>query len=81
MAEHRSHREDFLDLDEDPSTPAAAVEQIDDQVAQAQERLLAQPLQLAAQQRGLEFGHARVGAEVDVVVPGKLLAAPSAVRD
>lgn len=41
MAEHRSHREDFLDLDEDPSTPAAAVEQIDDQVAQAQERLLA----------------------------------------
>lgn len=42
MAEHRSHREDFLDLDEDPSTPSApTVEQIDDQVAQAQERLLA----------------------------------------
>lgn len=42
MAEHRSSREDFLDLDEDPSIPApASVEQIDNQVAQAQERLLA----------------------------------------
>lgn len=41
MAEHRSHRDDFLDLDEDPSTPAApTIEQIDDKVAQAQERLL-----------------------------------------
>ncbi len=38
MAEHRSPREDFLDLDEDPS--AAAIEKLDDQVAQAQERLL-----------------------------------------
>lgn len=42
MAEYRSSREDFLDLDEDPSTPAApSLEQIDDQVAQAQDRLLA----------------------------------------
>jgi chromosome segregation ATPase len=42
MAEHRSHRDDFLDLDEDPSTATApSVEQIDDQVAQAQDRLLA----------------------------------------
>jgi chromosome segregation ATPase len=42
MAEYRSSREDFLDLDEDPSTPAAtSIEQIDDQVAQAQDRLLA----------------------------------------
>ena len=42
MAEYRSSREDYLDLDEDPSTPApASVEQIDNQVAQAQERLLA----------------------------------------
>jgi len=42
MAEHRSRRDDFLDLDEDPnSTPAPSVEQIDDQVAQAQDRLLA----------------------------------------
>jgi len=42
MAEYRSNREDFLDLDEDPSTPAApSLEQIDDQVAQAQDRLLA----------------------------------------
>lgn len=39
MAEHHSSREDFLDLDEDPRAPSA--EQIDDQVAQAQERLLA----------------------------------------
>jgi len=43
MSETRSRREDFLDLDEDPSSPSPApsVEQIDDQVAQAQERLLA----------------------------------------
>jgi len=42
MAEHRSHREDFLDLDEEPSTASApSVEQLDDQVAQAQDRLLA----------------------------------------
>ena len=42
MAEQRSRRDDFLDLDEDPSSATApSVEQIDDQVAQAQERLLA----------------------------------------
>lgn len=44
MSETRSRREDFLDLDEDPTTAttsAPSVEQIDDQVAQAQERLLA----------------------------------------
>lgn len=42
MAEHRTRRDDFLDLDEDPNTtPAPSVEQIDDQVALAQERLLA----------------------------------------
>ena len=42
MAEPRSRREDFLDLDEEPtSTPAPSAEQIGDQVAQAQERLLA----------------------------------------
>ena len=42
MAEQRSRRDDFLDLDEDQNTaPAPTVEQIDDQVAQAQERLLA----------------------------------------
>ena len=41
MAEHRSHRDDFLDLDEDPAPSAPGVEQIDDQVAQAQERLVA----------------------------------------
>lgn len=42
MADNRSHRDDFLDLDEDPDkTPAPSVEQIGDQVAQAQERLLA----------------------------------------
>ena len=39
MAEHRSHREDFLDLDEDSPGAAPTAEQIDDQVAQAQERL------------------------------------------
>jgi len=46
MADPRSRREDFLDLDEDPTTEttsasAPSVEQIDDQVAQTQERLLA----------------------------------------
>lgn len=42
MAEQRSRRDDFLDLDEDPSSsPAPSAEQIDDQVALAQERLLA----------------------------------------
>jgi DNA repair exonuclease SbcCD ATPase subunit len=41
MAEYRSNRDDYLDLDEDPSTPASGVEQLDDQVAQAQERLAA----------------------------------------
>lgn len=42
MAEPRSRREDFLDLDEEPtSSPAPSAEQIGDQVAQAQERLLA----------------------------------------
>ena len=41
MAEYRSNRDDYLDLDEDPSNPASGVEQLDDQVAQAQERLAA----------------------------------------
>jgi DNA repair exonuclease SbcCD ATPase subunit len=42
MAEQRSQRDDFLDLDEDPSTASApSVDQIDDQVALAQERLVA----------------------------------------
>ena len=42
MAEQRSQRDDFLDLDEDPSTSSApSVDQLDDQVALAQERLLA----------------------------------------
>lgn len=41
MAEYRSNRDDYLDLDEDPSNPAPGVEQLDDQVAQAQERLAA----------------------------------------
>jgi vacuolar-type H+-ATPase subunit I/STV1 len=57
MAEHRSHRDDFLDLDEDPSTTAPAVEQIDDQVAHAQERLLAlkrQAEQLEREKQKLE---------------------------
>ena len=55
MAEHRSPREDFLDLDEDPS--AAAVEKLDDQVAQAQDRLLAlkrQAEQLEREKQKLE---------------------------
>ncbi|MBE2179767.1 MAG: hypothetical protein IAE97_04785 [Chthoniobacterales bacterium] len=38
MPDPRSSREDFLDLDEDTSAPT--VEQIDDQVAHAQEKLL-----------------------------------------
>lgn len=57
MAEHRSHREDFLDLDEDPTPSAPSVEQIDDQVAQAQERLLAlkrQAEQLEKEKQKLE---------------------------
>ena len=41
MAEHRSTRDDFLDLDEDKTTTASSVEQLDDQVAQAQDRLQA----------------------------------------
>jgi chromosome segregation ATPase len=41
MAEHRSNRDDFLDLDEDKTTTASSVEQLDDQVAQAQDRLQA----------------------------------------
>ncbi len=58
MAEYRSSREDFLDLDEDP-TPSAApsVEQLDDQVAQAQERLVAlkrQAEQLEREKQKLE---------------------------
>jgi len=55
MAEHRSSREDFLDLEEDPRAPSA--EQIDDQVAQAQERLLAlkrQAEQLEREKQKLE---------------------------
>ena len=57
MAEHRSSREDFLDLDEDPTPSAPSVEQIDDQVAQAQERLLAlkrQAEQLEREKQKLE---------------------------
>jgi DNA repair ATPase RecN len=58
MAEHRSHRDDFLDLDEDPRTSSApTVEQIDDQVAQAQERLIAlkrQAEQLEREKQKLE---------------------------
>ena len=56
MAEHRSPREDFLNLDEDDAAPAAA-EKIDDQVAQAQERLLAlkrQAEQLEREKQKLE---------------------------
>ena len=41
MAEHRSTRDDFLDLDEDKTHTASSVEQLDDQVAQAQDRLQA----------------------------------------
>ena len=58
MAEHRSRREDFLDLDEDPSTSSApTVEQLDDQVALAQERLVAlkrQAEQLEREKQKLE---------------------------
>lgn len=39
MAEHRSPREDYLDINEDPSS--SPVEQLGDKMAQAQERLLA----------------------------------------
>ena len=56
MAEHRSPREDFLNLDEDDAQ-AAAVEKIDDQVAHAQERLLAlkrQAEQLEREKQKLE---------------------------
>ena len=56
MAEHRSPREDFLNLDEDDMT-TAAVEKIDDQVAQAQERLVAlkrQAEQLEREKQKLE---------------------------
>ena len=57
MAEHRSTREDFLDLDEDTQTTASSVEQIDDQVAKAQERLVAlkrQAEQLEREKQKLE---------------------------
>ena len=58
MAEHRSHRDDFLDLDEDTSPSSApSVEQLDDQVAQAQERLVAlkrQAEQLEREKQKLE---------------------------
>ncbi len=58
MAEHRSHRDDFLDLDEEPSTSSTpSVEQLDDQVAQAQERLIAlkrQAEQLEREKQKLE---------------------------
>lgn len=55
MAEHRSPREDFLDLNEPPS--AHGVEQLDEQVAQAQERLVAlkrQAEQLEREKQKLE---------------------------
>jgi DNA repair ATPase RecN len=55
MSEHRSTRDDFLDLDED--TTPSSVEQIDDQVAQAQERLVAlkrQAEQLEREKQKLE---------------------------
>ena len=58
MAEHRSHRDDFLDLDEDnPGSSSPSVEQLDDQVAQAQERLVAlkrQAEQLEREKQKLE---------------------------
>lgn len=41
MADNRSRREDYLDLDEDDAATESAGEQLGDQVAQAQERLLA----------------------------------------
>ena len=55
MAAPRSHRDDFLDTDEEPT--AAAIEQIDDQVAQAQERLISlkrQAEQLEREKQKLE---------------------------
>ena len=55
MPAPRSHRDDFLDTDEEPA--AAAIEQIDDQVAQAQERLIAlkrQAEQLEREKQKLE---------------------------
>jgi vacuolar-type H+-ATPase subunit I/STV1 len=58
MTEHRSSREDFLDLDEETSASSvSSVEQIDDQVAQAQERLVAlkrQAEQLEREKQKLE---------------------------
>ncbi len=58
MAEHRSSREDYLDLDEEPTrSKVSSVEQIDDQVAEAQERLLAlkrQAEQLEREKQKLE---------------------------
>ena len=57
MAELRSQREDFLDLDDDTPGTAPTVEQIDDQVAQAQERLVAlrrQAEQLEREKQKLE---------------------------
>jgi vacuolar-type H+-ATPase subunit I/STV1 len=57
MAELRSQREDFLDLDVDTPGAAPTVEQIDDQVAQAQERLVAlrrQAEQLEREKQKLE---------------------------
>jgi vacuolar-type H+-ATPase subunit I/STV1 len=57
MAELRSQREDFLDLDVDTPGTAPTVEQIDDQVAQAQERLVAlrrQAEQLEREKQKLE---------------------------
>jgi hypothetical protein len=41
MAEDRSTRDDFLELEEEKTTSASSVEQLDDQVAQAQDRLQA----------------------------------------
>lgn len=55
MPAPRSHRDDFLDTDDEPT--AAAIEQIDDQVAQAQERLIAlkrQAEQLEREKQKLE---------------------------
>lgn len=57
MTEHRSTRDDFLDLDEEKTTTASSVEQLDDQVAQAQERLVAlkrQAEQLEREKQKLE---------------------------
>jgi len=57
MAEHRSSREDYFDLDENADASAPSAEQIDDQVAQAQERLVAlkrQAEQLEREKQKLE---------------------------